>query len=89
MPKPYSLDLRERVFRYVDEGHSCRAAAAHFQVSVSFNPIEMAFAKLKALLRARAVRTIDALWRAIGEICDLFSRQECQNYFDAAGYGFT
>ena len=36
MPKPYSLDLRERVFRYVDEGHSCRAAAAHFQVSVSF-----------------------------------------------------
>jgi hypothetical protein len=31
----------------------------------------MAFAKLKALLRARAVRTIDALWRAIGEICDL------------------
>jgi transposase len=36
MPKPYSLDLRERVFRYVDEGHSCRAAAAHFQVSISF-----------------------------------------------------
>ena len=46
----------------------------------------MAFAKLKALLRARAVRTIDALWRAIGEICDLFSPQECQNYFHAAGY---
>jgi hypothetical protein len=45
----------------------------------------MAFAKLKALLRARGVRTIDALWRAIGEICDLFSPQECQNYFDAAG----
>ena len=35
MPKPYSLDLRERVFRYADEGHSCRAAA-HFGVSVSF-----------------------------------------------------
>jgi transposase len=51
------------------------------------NPIEMAFAKLKALLRARAVRTIDALWCAIGEICDLFSPQECQNYFHAAGYG--
>jgi transposase len=57
--------------------------------SPDLNPIEMAFAKLKALLRARAVRTIDALWRAIGEICDLFSPQECQNYFDAAGYGFT
>ena len=36
MPRPYSLDLRERVFRYVDEGHSRRAAAAHFRVSVSF-----------------------------------------------------
>ena len=53
------------------------------------NPIEMAFAKLKALLRARAVTTIDALLRAIGEICDLSSPQECQNYFDAAGYRFT
>jgi transposase len=36
MPKPYSLDLRERVVRHVDEGHSRRAAAAHFRVSVSF-----------------------------------------------------
>ena len=57
--------------------------------SPDLNPSEMAFAKLKALLRARAVRTIDALWRAIGEICDLFSPQECQNYFHAAGYGLT
>ena len=57
--------------------------------SPDLNPIEMAFAKLKALLRARAVRTIDALWRAIGQICDLFEPAECQNYFCAAGYGFT
>ena len=57
--------------------------------SPDLNPIEMAFAKLKALLRARAIRTIDALWRAIGEICDLFSPQECQSFFPAAGYGFT
>ena len=57
--------------------------------SPDLNPIEMAFAKLKALLRAKAVRTIDELWRAIGEICDLFSPQECQNYFAAAGYGCT
>jgi hypothetical protein len=35
MPKPYSLDLRERVVRFVDEGHSRHAAAAHFRVSVS------------------------------------------------------
>ena len=36
MPKPYSLDLRERVVGFVDEGHSRHAAAAHFKVSVSF-----------------------------------------------------
>jgi transposase len=36
MPKPYSLDRRERVVRFVDEGHSRHAAAAHFRVSVSF-----------------------------------------------------
>ena len=49
----------------------------------------MAFAKLKALLRARVERTIDALWRAIGQICDLFQPDECKNYFTAAGYGFN
>jgi transposase len=57
--------------------------------SPDLNPIEMAFAKLKALLRAKAVRTIDDLWRAIGRICDLFDPQECKNYFTAAGYGFN
>jgi transposase len=36
MPKPYSLDLRERVARFVKAGHSRRAAAAHFGVSASF-----------------------------------------------------
>jgi transposase len=56
--------------------------------SPDLNPIEMAFAKLKALLRAGAVRTIDALWRDIGQICDLFEPDECKNYFAAAGYGF-
>lgn len=57
--------------------------------SPDLNPIEMAFAKLKAYLRARAVRTIDALWKAIGDICGLFDPIECRNYFAAAGYGFT
>jgi transposase len=36
MPKPYSRDLRERVVGFVESGHSRRAAAAHFDVSVSF-----------------------------------------------------
>jgi transposase len=57
--------------------------------SPDLNPIEMAFAKLKGLLRAKAARTIDALWQEIGRICDLFAPAECQNYFTAAGYGFS
>ena len=55
--------------------------------SPDLNPIEMAFSKLKAHLRARAARTIDDLWQAIGDICDLFHPDECQNFFNAAGYG--
>jgi transposase len=50
------------------------------------NPIETAFAKLEAHLRKRAIRTIDALWQAIGDIYDMFSPTECRNYFKAAGY---
>ena len=56
--------------------------------SPDLNPIEQAFAKLKAHLRAGAHRTIDALWRAIGSICDLFTPDECRNYFKAAGYAY-
>jgi transposase len=54
--------------------------------SPDFNPIEMAFSKLKAHLRAREIRSIDKLWRAIGDICDIYTITECQNYFKAAGY---
>lgn len=57
--------------------------------SPDLNPIEMAFSKLKAHLRATAARTIDQLWKAIGDICALFSTAECSNYFRAAGYGFN
>jgi transposase len=57
--------------------------------SPDLNPIEMAFSKLKAHLRARAARTIDDLWQAIGDICDLFQPEECRNFFNATGYGLT
>ena len=56
------------------------------QYSPDLNPIEMAFAKLKALTRNAAARTYDDLWRAVGEVCDLFTEEECQNFFNAAGY---
>jgi transposase len=54
--------------------------------SPDFNPIENAFAKLKAILRKVAARTIDDLWTAIGNALPLFSPQQCANYFTAAGY---
>ena len=56
--------------------------------SPDLNPIEMAFSKLKAHLRRIGARTIEDLWRAVGSICDLYSPDECQNYFKAAGYGY-
>jgi transposase len=54
--------------------------------SPEFNPIENAFAKLKAMLRKAAERTLDGLWNAIGRIIDTFTPAECANYFAAAGY---
>ena len=54
--------------------------------SPDFNPIENAFAKLKAMLRKAAERTVEGLWNAIGRIIDTFTTSECTNYFAAAGY---
>jgi transposase len=54
--------------------------------SPDLNPIEQAFSKLKAHLRKAEARTFDALWRAVGDICDLFEPQECWNYLKATGY---
>jgi transposase len=54
--------------------------------SPDLNPIEMAFAKLKAHLRTAAERSIPALWDRIGTVLDLFSADQCQNFFRHAGY---
>ena len=56
--------------------------------SPDLNPIEQAFAKLKALLRKVAARTREALWTAISQSLDAFSPQECQNYLVNSGYEF-
>ena len=57
--------------------------------SPDFNLIEMAFSKLKALLRAAAARTMPDLWQAIANALKRFSPEECQNYLVAAGYDAT
>jgi transposase len=54
--------------------------------SPDFNPIENAFAKLKAALRKAAARTLEDLWRAIKTASAAFTPRECRNYFAAAGY---
>jgi transposase len=55
--------------------------------SPDFNPIEQAFAKLKALLRKAAARTVEALWDIIGVLTQAFRPDEPANYFANSGYG--
>jgi transposase len=54
--------------------------------SPDLNPIEMAFAKLKAHLRKAKARTVYALWQAVGSICELYHPDECWIYLKAAGH---
>jgi len=54
--------------------------------SPDLNPIEMAFAKLKAALRKAAARTLEALWRAIADALTTVTPTECANFVAAAGY---
>ena len=55
--------------------------------SPDLNPIELAFSKLKALLRQAAARTTDNLWQVIAQSLDEFTPAECQNFIAYAGYG--
>jgi transposase len=57
--------------------------------SPEYNPIELAFSKLKRLLRKAAERTVEGLWSALGRLLDQFSPEECRNYFRHRGYAAT
>ena len=54
--------------------------------SPDLNPIELCFAKLKAIVRAARCRSIDTLWPLLGDCLQRFSAQECRNYFRHCGY---
>lgn len=54
--------------------------------SPDLNPIEQAFSKLKAHLRRIGARSLTSVFHAIGQVCDLYSPEQCWNYFKAAGY---
>ena len=55
--------------------------------SPDLNPIEMAFSKLKALLKKAAARTLEALWDAVASAIVAITPHDCRNYLAAAGYG--
>lgn len=67
-----------------------RKAGAHLlflpAYSPDLNPIEQVFAKLKTLLRKAEERTVDGLWKRIGQLIGCFPANECNNYFRNAGY---
>lgn len=54
--------------------------------SPDLNPIELAFAKLKAMLRKAAARTVQELEQAVVELLDRFLPNECLAYFRHCGY---
>jgi transposase len=56
--------------------------------SPDLNPIELAFSKLKKLLRDGAERTADKLWTLCGRILDEFTEDECRRYFKHCGYRY-
>lgn len=54
--------------------------------SPDLNPIEMAFAKLKAMLRKADERSVEATWRKLGDLLAAFNADECAAYLRHAGY---
>jgi transposase len=70
------------------EGAGCRLLYLP-PYSPDLNPIEQAFAKLKALLRKAGKRSVEELWDFLGSALDLFTPDECRNYFRHCGYAAT
>jgi len=54
--------------------------------SPDLNPIEMAFSKLKQLMRSAAHRTVDALWRDVQRMLDLITPDDAANFIRHCGY---
>jgi transposase len=82
-------NLGSHKVRGVREAVEARGAALLYlpPYSPDLNPIEQVFAKLKALLRACAERTTEALWVAIGRLLGRFPPAECARYLAHCGYG--
>jgi transposase len=84
-----NLSSHKRVaVRRAIEGAGCRLLYLP-PYSPDLNPIELAFSKLKALLRKAGRRTVEGLWSFLGEAIDLFTPDECRNFFRHCGYAAT
>ena len=75
----------------VREAIEARGASLLFlpPYSPDLNPIELLFSKLKRLLRTAAVRTVEALWDAIGRLLDRFEPAECAAHLRHCGYAHS
>ena len=78
--------MKVSVFQWPVRDLGDQALAAR---AADFNPIEQLFAKLKALLRKAAERTVDSVCQRIGKLLDDFPAKECANYLKNAGYAST
>jgi transposase len=78
----------QKAVRELVEAAGCRVEYLP-AYSPDYNPIELAFSKLKRLLRKAAERTVEGLWSALGRLLDHFNPQECRNYFRHRGYAAT
>jgi transposase len=89
--KPGDIVIMDHLGSHKGPGVSAAIEAAGARLlylppySPDFNPIENAFANLKALLRKAAERRVDGLWMAIGAAVNAVTPPQCTNYFAAAG----
>ncbi|MEM7808890.1 MAG: IS630 family transposase, partial [Planctomycetota bacterium] len=60
--------------------------ALHLPYGYDLNPIELAFSKLKQLVRGAAARTVEALWQAAGRVANAITPTDAASYFTACGY---
>ena len=81
------------VHKQPEVGAAIAAAGAQIRFlppySPDFNPIEMAFAKLKAFMRAARPRTFDQVTALTAAALALFTPAECRNYVRHCGYRFA
>jgi len=84
-------NLSSHKVKGVAEALESVGASARFlpPYSPDLNPIEMAFAKLKQLIRSAKQRTIESLWNTCGKVLDRFTETDFRNFIRHAGYRYN